>query len=116
MESSVEQRVSQVVAEISKKRNAQVEETDSGEIHLIVDNILVFAAKSLEHSIKVAMLPDVFTYSNFPNEYRVGQIHFDGDGYLAVHFDLEKCDIGEVFEIIKDACTDLNLYGYKVTD
>lgn len=111
----VDERVRQVVAEIAKTRYAKLDNTES-EYHLMIDDMLVFAAKPLEHSIKVAMLPDIFTYSNFPNEYRVGQIHFDGKGFMSVYFDLEKCDIGEVFEIIKDACTDLNLYGYKVTD
>lgn len=115
MESSIEQRISQVVAEISKKRSAKVEETDSGEVHLIVEDILVFAAKPLEHSIKVAMLPDVFTYSTFPNDYRVGQLHFDGKGYLAIYFDVEECDLADVFEVVKDAVIDLNLYGYQVT-
>lgn len=111
----VDAKVSQVVAELAKKRDVKFDNTDT-EIHLVVDGVLVFAAKPLKHSIKVAMLPDIFTYSTFPNEYRVGQIHFDGKGYLSVHFDLEKCDMGDVFEIIKDAITDLNLYGYKVTD
>lgn len=111
----VDERVSQVVAELSKKRDVKLDNTEK-EIHLVVDDVLVFAAKPLEHSIKVAMLPDIFTYSNFPNEYRVGQIHFDGKGYLSVYFDLEECDMGDVFEIIKDAITDLNLYGYKITD
>ena len=111
----VDDKVRQVVAEIAKKRDAELELTDN-EVHLIIDDLLVFAAKPLERSIKVAMLPDIFTYSNFPNEYRVGQIHFDGKGFLSVYFDLETCTISDVFEIIKDACTDLNLYGYKVTD
>lgn len=112
---NVDERVSQVVAELSKKRDVKLDNTEN-EIHLVVDDVLVFAAKPLEHSIKVAMLPDIFTYSNFPNEYRVGQIHFDGKGYLSVYFDLEECNMGDVFEIIKDAITDLNLYGYKITD
>ena len=108
---SENERVNQVVATISKKRNARLENTEK-EVHLYIDDIMVFAAKPLEHSIKVAMLPDIFTYSTFPNEYRVGPIHFDGDGFMSVYFDLETCDIGDVFEIIQDACTDLNLYGY----
>ena len=112
MESSIKEKIGQVVAEIAKKREAVWEETDSGEVHLVVDDILVFAAKPLEHSIKVAMLPDIFTYSNFPNNFRVGQIHFDGKGFLSIHFDIEECNLGDVFEEIKDAVIGLNLYGY----
>ncbi len=112
---NVDERVNQVVADLSKKRNVRLDTTEK-ELHLFVDDLMVFAAKPLKNSIKVAMLPDIFTYSNFPNEYRVGPIHFDGEGYMSVYFDLETCGLGDVFEIIKDAIADLNLYGYKVTE
>lgn len=108
-------KIDAVMNEITKKRHACVEFSDT-DLILYVDEVKVFVATILSKTIKVEMLPDVFTYSNFPHDNLAGQIHFNGKDNLSVYFGMSDCDVGDILEMIKDSVIELNLYGYIVTD
>lgn len=109
------EKIDAVMQEISKKRECNISYTDDS-LEIEVDGVRIFVATILDHSIKVEMLPDIFTYSNFPNDKIAGQVHFNGRDKLSVYFGMTDCDVGDILEMIKDAIIDLNLYGYIVTD
>ena len=89
---------------------------DNKKLEIIVDGMKVFeSVKVNDNETKVRMLPDVFTYSEIPNNFTAPKhfIDFSCKDNLSVALDL-PFSVDNILQMIKDSVVEINLYGYIV--
>lgn len=104
------------VDHVSAVRQCSVS-TVGGKMEIVVDNLVVLRACHAENgTFGLAMLPDIFTFSNWKGLVNVASIQYKlgAEDHLGVIFDTKQTELPELFRIIEDAVKDINLYGYTI--
>lgn len=104
------------VDHVSAVRQCSVS-TVEGQVEIVVDNLVVLRARHAENgTFGLAMLPDIFTFSNWKGLVNVASIQYKlgAEDHLGVIFDTKQTELPELFRIIEDAVKDINLYGYTI--
>lgn len=105
------------VKTVSKVRNADYTIDDNGEAHIVVDNMPVITILPFHDVFSMAMLPDIFTLSEWKGIVNAGTIEYKlgAKDYLGVTLDTcQNVSITTILNTIEDAVKEINLYGYTI--
>lgn len=84
------------------------------DVTIMADNITICEMKKVENGYKMIMLPDIFTFTEWGNTFRVGDVHFNfkHGRFSYIVIDCVKASLGDILQAIKTAAVEINLYGY----
>lgn len=109
-----EEAIATFIESIMTVRNVSVT-NDTNRISIFVDDhMVVHIVDNGDDIFGIAMLPDVFTLSEWKGILNTRSIQYKigAKDYLGVIADTNKTCIPEILDIIMDAVKDINLYGY----
>lgn len=115
---TIEEAIATFVEDIMRDRSVYVSnETDVLEV--TVDNVIVIQVRDNgDGTLNLAMLPDVFTLSDWRGKLNTLSIQYKtgAEHYLGVIVDTKQSCIPEVLDIIMETVRDINVYGYTVEE
>lgn len=81
---------------------------------IIADDITICTIHKVENGYKMFMLPDIFTFTDWGNAFKVGDVHFaiKNGNHSGVSIDCVRASLGDILQLIKTAAVEINLYGY----
>lgn len=99
-----------------KKREIAVERSrDLKKCNIFVDNVLAMKILTNGLSYSLAVLPDVYTFTDWKDIINKNTVHFkvSGDTHLTVTFSANKgVALAEIIDAVSDTLKNLNVYGY----
>lgn len=84
------------------------------DVTIMADNITICEMKKVENGYKMTMLPDIFTFTEWGNTFRAGDVHFNikHGRFSYIVIDCVRASLGDILQAIKTAAVEINLYGY----
>ena len=81
---------------------------------VMADDITICEMQKVENGYKMFMLPDIFTFTDWGNTFKVGDVHFNikQGRYSGIVIDCVRASLGDILQAIKTAAVEINLYGY----
>lgn len=85
------------------------------DVTIMADDITICKMKKVENGYKMTMLPDIFTFTEWGNTFRVGDVNFNykPGKFSYIVIDCVRASLGDILQAIKTAAVEINLYGYK---
>lgn len=81
---------------------------------LFIDGVEAFSMEKQGGRVKIATLPDLYTYTDIKDHVVPGTLKFATGKKLSVTFVSDYSAFGEVLQAIKEMAKEINLYGYIV--
>lgn len=113
-----EEAIATFVEAIMSTRDVKVL-NDVNTLEVFADDIIVIRIKDNEDgTLSLAMLPDVFTLSDWRGKLNTLSIQYKtgAENYLGVIVDTKQSCVPEVLDIITETVKDINVYGYTVEE
>lgn len=114
-----EEAIANFVEAIMSTRDVKVLNTIVNTLEIFVDDVIVIRIRDNENgTFNLAMLPDVFTLSDWRGKLDTFSIQYKtgAENYLGVIVDTKESCIPEVLDIIMETVRDINVYGYTVEE
>lgn len=111
-----EEAIANFVEDIMRTRKVYIT-NEADVLEVSVDDVLVIRIGKNDNGIyNLAMLPDVFTLSDWRGKLNTLSIQYKtgADYYLGVIVDTKESCIPEILDIITETVRDINVYGYTV--
>lgn len=113
-----EEALANFVEDIMSSRKVNIT-NEADVLEVSVDDVLVIRIGKNDNGIyNLAMLPDVFTLSDWRGKLNTLSIQYKtgADYYLGVIVDTKESCIPEILDIITETVRDINVYGYTVEE
>lgn len=98
-------------------RDVKISTKEPGcDVAVIVDGMIALKATSKGTKLYLAMLPDIFTFSDWHGivDTRSVKVQLKCEHNLDVMFTTQPTTLEEVLDVCKTAFADINLYGYTI--
>jgi hypothetical protein len=84
------------------------------DVTIMVDDIIVCTMHKVANGYQMFMLPDIFTFTEWGDTFKVGDVHFNikSGKHSGIIIDCVKASLGDILQAIKTAAVEINLYGY----
>lgn len=111
--STEDDKIKDFVKALTEVRVASVDVTPTN-CSVMADDVIICTMEKVVNGYKIFMLPDIFTYTDWHNTFKVGDVHFNikHGRHTGISIDCVKADIGDILQFIKTAAVEINLYGY----
>ena len=111
--SNEDEKIKDFVKALTAARVASVD-IITDDVTIMADDITICEMKKVENGYKMFMLPDIFTFTNWGNKFRAGDVHFNikHGRYSGITIDCVRASLGDILQAIKTAAVEINLYGY----
>jgi len=108
-----DEKIKDFVKALTEVRVASVDVTPTT-CSVMADDVTICEMTKVENGYKMFMLPDIFTFTEWGNKFRAGDVHFNikHGRYSGITIDCVKASIGDILQAIKTAAVEINLYGY----
>ena len=110
---SEDEKIKDFVKTLTEARVASVD-IITDDVTIMADDITICEMKKVKDGYKMFMLPDIFTFTNWGNKFRAGDVHFNikHGRYSGITIDCVRASMGDILQAIKTAAVEINLYGY----
>jgi hypothetical protein len=110
---SEDEKIKDFVKALTEARVASVDIVTE-DVTIMADDITICEMKKVENGYKMFMLPDIFTFTDWGNMFKLGDVHFNikHGRYSGITIDCVKASLGDILQAIKTAAVEINLYGY----
>ena len=110
---SEDEKVKDFVTALTNARVASVD-IITDDVTIMADDITICEMKKVKDGYKMFMLPDIFTFTEWGNKFRAGDVHFNikHGRYSGITIDCVRASLGDILQAIKTAAVEINLYGY----
>lgn len=108
-----DEKIKDFVKALTEVRVACVDVTPTT-CSVMADDVTICEMTKVENGYKMFMLPDIFTFTEWGNKFRAGDVHFNikNGRYSGITIDCVRASIGDILQAIKTAAVEINLYGY----
>ena len=106
-------KIKDFVKALTEARVASVDVTPTT-CSVMADDVTICTMEKVADGYKMFMLPDIFIFAEWNNEFKAGDVHFNikHGRHAGVVVDCVRASIGDILQIIKTAAVEINLYGY----
>ena len=108
-----DEKIKDFVKALTEVRVACVDVTPTT-CSVMADDITICEMTKVENGYKMFMLPDIFTFTEWGNTFKIGDVHFNikNGRHSGIIIDCVKASLGDILQAIKTAAVEINLYGY----
>lgn len=106
-------KIKDFVKALTEARVASVDIV-TDDVTIMADDITICEMTKVENGYKMFMLPDIFTFTEWGNTFKIGDVHFNikNGRHGGIIIDCVKASLGDILQAIKTAAVEINLYGY----
>lgn len=108
-----DEKIKDFVKALTEARVASVDIV-TDDVTIMADDITICEMTKVENGYKMFMLPDIFTFTEWGNTFKIGDVHFNikNGRHSGIIIDCVKASLGDILQAIKTAAVEINLYGY----